>query len=463
MARQAGPDVWFRIPAKEPGLLDINTAARRYWVLNYLNTGILVIDCDYSVLFWNDYMQEWTGLSRMKAVSSDLRVLIPSVENDLFRRKIETIFNGKKETELSPGPRDEFIPVLTAEGKMLDCRVFLKGVPGIEGNGLNIIFEFMTDRSCRSLDNTSAAANMPVEENGACAMNRAQLEKELARRAGVEKKLAGYALDLEKTNRKLDLNRKELEELIFTASQDLKTPIVSIHGFSRLLKERLKDMLDDKSTDYLNRIMENATRMEMLLADILGLSRIGTEEIASEEIDMNELAGQVCSRMSLLAEERKVKFIRPGKLPPVFGKRKRILELLVNLVDNAVRYMPEREVACVEIGFTTSFTVSRMEGGAFYVKDNGKGIPNEFHDRIFRMFQKAPGDRNGKEGSGAGLTLAKKIVNLHGGEIWLESIPGQGTTFYFTLPPVATTEIFAGNAGEIETGGTKGTSVEKGS
>ena len=409
--------------------------AGRYNIFDHMHTGVIVIDRDYSVIFWSGQMETLTGIDRENAITTDLRVLIPSLENVLFRARIEKMFKGRSPMELSTDPREEYIPILTKDGKLLDNIVFLSSVPGMDKAVENIIFEFsMRECGGKEFIDVSRIKKILKEETVGLVRSRTELEAEIGNREETEKKLADYVIELERANRNLDVNRLELEEMIHAASRDLKTPIVSIHGFANLLKERTRDSLDEKSHDYLDRITRCSVRMERLLADVFEVSRIKSGDTHSETIDMNELVEDVVSDALKAAECNEISVIRPGKLPNVFGERIRVRALFAEMVDNAIKYMPSREMAFIEIGFKRKTPADRNEGGTFYIRDNGEGIPVQYHEKIFRMFEKVPADSEEKDGHGAGLTMAKKIVELHGGEIWLESIPGTGSTFYFTLP-----------------------------
>ncbi|MBU8922062.1 MAG: hypothetical protein KOO63_09610 [Bacteroidales bacterium] len=416
-------------------MLDTMNDIGRYKIYDYLRAGVIVIDRDYSVIFWSRQIEDLTGIERKSAIATDLRVLIPSMENGLFKARIEKMFKGKDTMELSTDPREEYIPILTSDGKLLDNRVFLTSVPGKDRTAENIIFEFsLQEYSRKDGVDVSRIRKILKDETVGLVKSRTELEAEIKSRKETEKKLAEYSIELERANRSLEVNRHELEEIIHMASHDLKTPIVSIHGFANLLEERTRDCLDPKSHDYLERIVKSAVRMERLLSGFLEVSRIKSGGIHSEAIDMNELVEDVVSDAVKATGCDEISVIRPGKLPNVFGKRIRVRTLFAELIDNAIKYMPSREMPFIEIGFKRKAPADHNDGGTFYVRDNGEGVPVEYHERIFRMFEKVPVDNRRIEGPGAGLTMAKRIVELHGGEIWLESIPGTGSTFYFTLP-----------------------------
>lgn len=258
--------------------------------------------------------------------------------------------------------------------------------------------------------------------------------QDITERKYAEDMVSKYTDQLVRANRELESKQEELEEFIYTVSHDLKAPIVSISGFAGLLNERLSGAIDANSLRHLDRIKHNACVMESLIADLLELSRIGRTEEAEVTIDFEELVQEVIESFTVIAQSRNIKLVKSTKLPPRRGRQHRIRQLLTNLVDNAIKYMPDGKAGCVEIGFTGSDDDSDERRNAYYVRDNGEGIPEEFHDRIFAMFQRAPTTNGHTEGSGVGLAITKRIVEKHGGRIWVDSKPGQGTTFYITLP-----------------------------
>ena len=218
----------------------------------------------------------------------------------------------------------------------------------------------------------------------------------------------------------------ELERFAYTVSHDLKSPLVTVKGFLGLLRNDLSAGNDEAVTSDLECLDHAADKMAQLLNDLLELSRIGRVVNEPEYIELGELAREAEELVrGQIAESGARVEIKPG-LPVVFGDRLRLLEVLQNLIDNAVKYMGEQPIPLIEIGYRNSDAEA-----VFYVKDNGMGIDPEFHGRIFGLFDQLD---QASEGSGIGLALVKRIVELHGGRIWVESEgAGAGSTFCFTL------------------------------
>ena len=233
--------------------------------------------------------------------------------------------------------------------------------------------------------------------------------------------------EIEARNRMLKGQNAELERYAYTVSHDLKTPLVTIKGFLGLLE---KDALAGDMSRLRNDITvisEAANQMHRLLEDLLELSRIGRVVNPSEVIPLNDLAEEVTRLVDGAISQRGVVVSIQPSMPAVWGDRVRLLEVFQNLLDNAVRYMDAQENPRVEIE-------ARREDGMILcrVQDNGIGIKPAYHERIFRLFERLDTDNNG---TGIGLALVKRIVEMHGGRIWVESKGiGYGSTFWFTLP-----------------------------
>ncbi|MBN1591267.1 MAG: PAS domain S-box protein [Pirellulales bacterium] len=225
---------------------------------------------------------------------------------------------------------------------------------------------------------------------------------------------------------KLEIQNAELERFAYTVSHDLKSPLITIRGFLGLLKEDIENA-DPNAIDHdLAQVAEAADRMGQLLGDVLELSRIGRLINPSENMSLTEVAREAAQLVSGQIHERQVDIEISPHLPVVFGDRTRLIEVFQNLIDNAIKYMGDQPRPKIEIGDR-----SDDKEAACYVRDNGIGIQPQFFDRVFGLFDQL--DR-GSEGTGIGLALVKRIVELHGGQIWVESDgPGHGSTFCFSI------------------------------
>jgi PAS domain S-box-containing protein len=233
-------------------------------------------------------------------------------------------------------------------------------------------------------------------------------------------------LEREKLIAELEAKNAELERFTYTVSHDLKSPLVTITGFLNYLEKDARAGDFDKFQKDLTRIRQAVDKMQALLRDLLELSRIGRLMHDPVEIGFGEI---VCEALEMTAGQIKARGVRiefEDEGHKIRGDRVRLVEVLQNLVDNAVKFMGDQQNPLVRIG-----AIPNQNGKpTFFVQDNGIGINQKFSERIFGLFNKL--DTN-TPGSGIGLTLVKRIVEVHGGQIWVESEPGKGSTFYFTL------------------------------
>lgn len=250
---------------------------------------------------------------------------------------------------------------------------------------------------------------------------------DITERKNAEEALRSYTRALERSN-------KELDDFAYIASHDLKEPLRGLFNHATFLLEDYKDKLDESGVHKLHRLSYLAQRMEKLVNDLLYFSRLGRQELAVKSTDINHVIQDIAATLEVFLDERHARIEIPKALPTVTCDHTRITEVFRNLITNAVKYN-DKEAKTVEIGFLDSRKTpdGGMVRDVFYVKDNGRGIPPEFYDEVFRIFKRLQGTKDAEEGTGVGLTFVKKIIERHGGKIWIESVAGEGTVFYFTL------------------------------
>jgi signal transduction histidine kinase len=238
--------------------------------------------------------------------------------------------------------------------------------------------------------------------------------------------------ELARRNEELHQSNKELDDFAYIASHDLKEPLRGIHNFSNFLLEDYADKLDDEGRSKLETLMRLTRRMETLIDSLLQFSRLGRVDLAMDRVDLNQIVAEVLDSLAITLQEEKVEIRMPRPLPKVRADRVRVGEIFANLVVNAVKYN-DKPQKWIEIGTMQNGSAPDAGPPVFYVRDNGIGIPEKHYDAVFRIFKRLHGRDKFGGGTGAGLTIVKKIVERHHGQIWIESSPGEGTTFYFTL------------------------------
>ena len=226
--------------------------------------------------------------------------------------------------------------------------------------------------------------------------------------------------------RQLDQKNKELEQLVYITSHDLKEPLSSITGFARILERLYKERLDENGAKYLHYITESCHRMNDLIKALLDYSLIGRQR-KLEEVNCNNVVNDVLENLYSAIHKTDAK-ITVSDLPVLKANTVELELLFQNLIGNAIKFHRK------DISPNISVKAYRKDDAwEFVVSDNGIGIDDKFKERIFHIFQRLHGKKE-FEGMGIGLSYCKKIVNLYGGQIWVESNPDHGSTFHFTIP-----------------------------
>jgi two-component system sensor histidine kinase/response regulator len=286
--------------------------------------------------------------------------------------------------------------------------------------------------------------------------------------ADQNQKLIQQNQDLQELNDRLLEANQELEQFSYIVSHDLQSPLQSTIGFARLLEKKYHHVLDIKANHYIDRIIEGSNRMNRLISDLLSYSRIQTRGTAFELIDLNEILEDVQVSLNWTIEQNQAEIICQSPLPKVMGDETQLQQLFQNLIGNGIKFnrpnVPIKiKIVLQELSNSVSPIFQHTDncaGEALHqppesqefvqvlerpvenlpkqawligIQDNGIGIPDREFDKIFQIFQRLHTNQE-YPGTGIGLTICKKIVERHGGNLWLTSEMGVGTTFYFTLP-----------------------------
>jgi len=241
--------------------------------------------------------------------------------------------------------------------------------------------------------------------------------------ASLEQRVAERTAALKRSN-------QELDEFAYIASHDLKEPLRGLHNYASFLKEDYEALLDEEGKHYIERMQRLVERMTDLINRLLAYSRLGSSALPMEKVAMEQLLADVTEDLQPFMAEKGVELIRVTALPTVHCNPIRVREVLQNLITNAAKYN-DKLVKRVEIGCLEHAPLHSPP--VFFVRDNGIGIATQHHNSVFRLFKRLHEQDKYGGGTGAGLSIVKKIIERHHGRIWLESTPGEGTTFYFTL------------------------------
>jgi two-component system sensor kinase len=225
----------------------------------------------------------------------------------------------------------------------------------------------------------------------------------------------------------LDAAYKELESFSYTVAHDLRAPLRGIGGFSRILLEESAAKLDKEDIRYLHIIQNDIQKMGNLIDDLLTLSRLARREMRFAEVRMEDLAGALFEKLRKLEPERDVQ-VRLNSLPPAWGDRDMLRQVLENLFSNAWKFTGPKENAVIEVSGD-----DRKDETIYCVKDNGVGFEMEYASKLFEVFQRLHPERQ-FAGTGMGLAIVKRILQRHGGRIWAEGKVGEGAKFCFSLP-----------------------------
>jgi PAS domain S-box-containing protein len=347
-------------------------------ILDQTSDAIIITDLDATVIFWNAQAERLLKKSRGEALGKSIfDAFIPHV-GEMTAQGIVGSFE-------QDGTWSGELPVNDADGQHFIVSVTSSLLRNKDGEPIGII----------------------------------GLGRDITQRKRMERELETRAEELKRSN-------EELQEFAYVVSHDLQEPLRTASFFADLLAREASCNLDDRGREHLRLVLDGTARMGELIDDLLEYSRLGTRGQSFAPVDMNEVVDRALRGLSSSIAESGAE-IAVNELPTVNGDRAQLVQMMQNLLSNAVKFRSERPPR-VEISFSDGDGET-----VFSIRDNGIGIDAGHADRLFKMFSRLH-TRDEYPGTGMGLAIAKRIVERHGGRIWFESVPGEGTTFHFTVP-----------------------------
>lgn len=379
--------------------------------LKSIGDAVIATDIGGRIKFMNPIAEALTGWSEVEALGNELSSVFQTRDEQLGTPLESPVISVLREGH----PVNLITPPLLLSRAGTE-RLIEATISPIKDNtytlsGVVVVFRDITERRQAELALQKA---------------KAELETRVAERT-VELSKANAQLQLELTERKRV--NAELEQFAYVASHDLREPLRKIKSFTELLERRYKSQLDENADKYINYIVDGVTRMQMLVTDLLTYSRTGRSELRLEPIDLNKVLQQVIDDLEVAIQDGGA-IITYDPLPTLVVDASQIAQLLQNLIGNAIKFRSQNPPS-------VHIRAKKVNPGwVFEVRDNGIGIEPEHAERIFLIFQRLH-TRSEYPGSGIGLAICKRVVERHGGWIWVESESGKGSVFYFIIPEVA--------------------------
>ncbi len=379
-------------------------------LIGYANAPIIVWDPTFRITRFNHAFERLTGLRAAEALGKQLDILFPEESRDASLDHIRHALSGERWEAVE-------IPIRKTDGS----------VRTVLWNSANIYDKEGTTIMATIAQGLDITERKLAEEELRKA--RDELEERVRERTKelflASEELAARAQELARKSEDLTRSNAELEQFAYVASHDLQEPLRMISSYVQLLSRRYNNKLDNDADEFIAYAVEGTKRMQQLINDLLAYSRVGTRGRDPEPTNFEQVFSEAMANLKIAVEESEA-IVTHDKLPIEVADKMQMVQLFQNLIGNAIKFKGHE---------SPRIHVSARPAGdewIFSVQDNGIGIDPQFFDRIFTIFQRLHG-RNEYPGTGIGLTVSKKIVERHGGRIWLQSEPGKGTTFYFTI------------------------------
>lgn len=379
--------VWF-VNRYKTSLQRIQKSEKRISALFEASTeGIIISDVNGNIVMVNEKTEELFGYPREELFGEPIELLVPGRYRSGHKRYRQNYYEDPEPRPMGQG-RDLY--GLKKNGEEFPVEISLNHFETDEGK---FVISYVID---------------------------------ITQRKTAENQLLKAHRDLKQKAAELKRSNDELEQFAYVASHDLQEPLRMVASYTQLLARRYKDQLDEDANDFIDYAVDGAERMQQLLNDLLQFSRVGTSTKPFTNVDLKEVVEKSLQNLEKYIEEHEAKITIETSLPELTVNELQLIQLFQNLIHNAIKFRGDQPP---KVWINAEEQDNRWQ---FSVTDNGVGIDQRHQDRIFMIFQRLH-NRNKYEGSGIGLAICKKIVERHGGIIWVDSTPGEGTTFYFTI------------------------------
>ena len=354
-------------------------------VVKQSNDAIYLLNPQGNIISWNDGAEKIYEFSEREALNMKIWNIVPEFLMNEAQDVVNKVMNGQEVQFLETKRINKF-------GKIIDVLFSASVIKDID----NIL------------------KSVAITEKDITEQKRSELE------------ISELNTNLKKNVSQLEVINEELESFSYSVSHDLRAPLRAINGYAQIILEEYQAQFDEELKRLFGVIQKNATKMGLLIDDLLSFSKLGRKELVKVKIDTNDMVQQILREMQENIPEKMTINTKP--LLDAEGDYTLIYQAFVNLISNAIKYSsktgnPEIEINAFESG----------EEYIYYVKDNGSGFNMEYADKLFGVFQRLHGD-NEFEGTGVGLAIVKRVILKHGGRVWAESEVDKGATFYFSLP-----------------------------
>ncbi|MGD0952434.1 MAG: ATP-binding protein [Methanotrichaceae archaeon] len=373
-------------------------------IIEFLPDATFVVDQNKKVIAWNRAMEEMTGTHKQDILGKgDYAYSLP--------------FYGE--------PRPILIDLIDKPNETIDSkyRQLVRTEKAI--NAESYATSLFNGKGAYLWSTASLLYDGEGQLVGSIESIRDITERKLAEEA-IRKARDELELRVKERTAELEARNAEMERFTYTVSHDLRSPLVTIQGFNGFLKGDIEKGDSEKVKVDLRLIEEAVTKMDRLLRETLELSRIGRVANPPEDVPFGEIVQEALLQTAQRIKSTGMDVLVANDLPVVHVDKMRIVEAMVNFIENSIKYRGEQQHLSMEIGYRTE-----AKEPVFFVRDNGMGIDPSQHQKVFDLFYKV---NNKSEGTGAGLAIVKRIIEVHGGRIWIESELGKGTTVCFTLP-----------------------------